>query len=131
MKRYELQGIENYDYICDFCGKKHISRCFVVLDKEAGEIKRFGSSCIVKALGVPMSEIKAEAQRKVFEIHSEYAERLYEIWLETSAIMKAYRKDHNYPIGFLPDTEARYWELCKEENRLNREYLDRSSKFIF
>ncbi len=131
MKRYELQGIENHDYICDFCGKKHISRCFVVLDRETGEVKRFGSSCIVRALGVSMKEIKADVARQIEEIRHEYYEKIYPISSESRSIMAAYRKAHDYPIGFLPESEKRYWELAKEETRLTREMNDKIYKLQF
>lgn len=56
--RYRLLGKEELTHVCDFCHKKEISICYVVEDRETGDIKRFGSSCIKKALGLSSSEVK-------------------------------------------------------------------------
>ena len=121
MKRYEFQGMENLEYICDFCGKKHISRCFVVFDNETGKTLRFGSSCIVKALSITMVEVKAMARERIEQIRHEYNEKMYALSYASDSIMRAYRKAHNYPIGFLPESEAHYWELKKAEQALENE----------
>ena len=118
MKRYDFLGTEELDYICDFCGKKHISRCFVVFDNETGETLRFGSTCIVKALSITMTEVKAMASEKIEQIRQEYNAKIFELSKESHAIMQAYRKAKNFPIGFLPESEVHYWELNTEEQRL-------------
>ena len=121
MKRYEFQGIENLEYICDFCGKNHISRCFVVFDNDTGETLRFGSTCIVKALSITMSEVKAMAREKIEQIRHEYNSKIYALSEKSDFIMREYRKANNYPIGFLPESETSYWELKREEQSLESE----------
>lgn len=54
--RYKLLGSEDCPIVCDFCGKRHVSRYWAVEDVTSGEIIRCGSVCIRKALSVTVKE---------------------------------------------------------------------------
>ena len=56
--KYKLLGKEELECVCQFCNKKQIGISFVV-ECEDGEIKRFGSSCVKKALKITSKEFNA------------------------------------------------------------------------
>ena len=57
--KFKLLGKEELETVCQFCNKKQIGISYTV-ETEDGEIKRFGSTCIKKALKISGSDFKKE-----------------------------------------------------------------------
>ena len=129
MKRYKFLGTEQIDCICDFCGRQEIAKAFIVEDLENGRILKFGSTCIKKALDITMPEIKAEFSRHLESFFHDCHEKQYPIWKEMDAIMKAYRKEHNYPFGTLPEIEERYWELHRQYQEIEKQMSEEKRRY--
>ena len=129
MKRYKFLGTENIDCICDYCGKQEISKAFIVEDLENGRILKFGSTCIKKALDITMPEIKAEFSKHLESFFHDCHEKQYPIWKEMDAIMKAYREEHNYPFGTLPESEERYWELHRQYQEIEKQMSEEKRRY--
>jgi hypothetical protein len=129
MKRYKFLGTENIDCICDYCGRQEISKAFIVEDLENGRILKFGSTCIKKALDITMPEIKAEFSKHLESFFHDCHENQYPIWKEMDAIMKAYRKEHNYPFGTLPESEERYWELHRQYQEIEKQMSEEKRRY--
>lgn len=129
MKRYELLGKEEVDCICDFCGTKEIGTAFVVKDLENGRVLKFGSTCIKKALQITTSEIKKEFQLHLDSFLNKCFEQQYPIWKEMEEIAQKYRKENNYPFGFLPNSEERYWDLHKQYNEIEKQKRKEKEKY--
>jgi hypothetical protein len=123
--KYKLLGKEELDWVCEFCGKKEISFCFTVQDMETGDIKRFGSVCIKKALKITSKELKDEIKVLVSDIKKEYNNQIFELQEKASIIMEKYRKENNYNIGFLPQTEIEYWGIENKISDLRKEMYDK------
>ena len=112
--RYELLGKEELGWICDFCGKKEISICYTVLDNKTGQTLRFGSTCIRKALGVPMKEIEAEKKANIAKIKDEYMPRIYALQDKGNEIADQWRKDNGKVVGSPPDNSEAgvFWDMA-------------------
>ena len=129
MKRYRFLGMEEMDCICDFCGRRQITKAFIVEDLENGRILKIGSTCIKKALNITMREIKEEFSKHLESFFHDCYEKQYPIWKEMDAIMKDYRKKHNYPFGTLPESETRYWELDKQYQEIEKQMAEEKKKY--
>jgi len=128
--RYTLLGTEELDWTCDFCGKKEISICFVVVDNENGDIKRFGSSCIKKALHITSKDIRTSFENSTKEITSKYFNLVNPLEEEVRIIADTYRKENKLNQGFLPQTETTYWNLQKKLDELRIAEREEKKRFI-
>ena len=70
--KYKLLGKEEFDTTCQFCNKKQIGMSYVV-ELESGEIKRFGSTCVRKALKISSSDFKKEQLKEA----RAFAQKIY------------------------------------------------------
>lgn len=89
---YKLLGVEEFSCICDFCNKKQLTKSYVV-ESINGDIKRFGSSCIKKALKITQSDVSnlqyAAAKRLEQKILNNFPALN---WKMTNQIMKQCQK---------------------------------------
>ena len=74
--KYRLVDVFEGQMICEFCGKKEISRIFAVEDMDTGAVKNFGSSCIKKALGV--KAVNGICENKIIEIKDKYRKMIFD-----------------------------------------------------
>ena len=127
-KRYELLGKEELDWVCEFCGKKEISLCYTVKDLDTGDIRRFGSVCIRKALGVTSKEIKEEIKANIEAIKAEYNPRINELLDKSYKLGDEWRKANDKVVGFPPeDSEA--GKLFDEGMKLRKEMNSKIKMF--
>ena len=89
-KKYRLLGTEDMTWICDFCGKKEITTCYTVEDLETGEIRRFGSSCIKKALKITQKEVTELKNDAIERVKNKYKNIIWKIDVLKTEIMNHY-----------------------------------------
>ena len=109
MRRYKLLGIEESEWTCEFCHKMHINRCFTVRDLDSGDVMRFGSSCIRKALGIGTAQLKSMVAEKYNKIVDEYEPKIANL-----------RRDMYMNCRFDDASEKELADMISEYNRLLR-----------
>jgi hypothetical protein len=122
LPKYQFLGIEEGEHVCEFCNRKHILYMYVVRDLDTGDIFRFGSTCIKKALGISSEDLKKVNK----EFMKEYIEKFNQVTIPE------YNKRRNSALNdFINDGKGdKYdWQLTKEYKDFEKEYNDIYQKY--
>jgi hypothetical protein len=88
MNRFQIQGVSDERDFCECCGKKNLKRVVFVLDTESGDIKHFGTTCVLSpAKGF---DLKDELKRAIGAFEGEQAVRAAKTRIEYKRAGGAY-----------------------------------------
>lgn len=108
--KFKFLGVEEGEDTCAFCHKMHITKMFVVQNLETGDIERFGSQCIKKALDISTSDITRAKNTMLKDVLKRQNDEIGALENETRKLKDVYiksGKDEKIPWQYSPELKAR------------------------